>query len=63
MQPRLCSGRGGWSPGGIVISSKARLFGEISKIAFHFHWPLEDIMDLEHADRRMFLDEIDRLKS
>lgn len=46
-----------------MISSKARLFEEISKVAFHFHWPLEEIMDLEHADRRMFLGEIDRLKN
>ena len=45
-----------------MISSKKSLFEEISKIAFHFHWPLEDIMDLEHADRRMFLGEIDRLR-
>jgi hypothetical protein len=45
-----------------VISSKQRLFGEISDIAFAFHWPLDEILDLEHGVRRMFLSEIERIK-
>lgn len=44
-----------------MISSKLRLFEEISRIAYSFHWPLDDILDLEHGVRRSFLDEIDRL--
>lgn len=44
-----------------MISSKQRLFGEISGIAYHFHWPLDDILDLEHGVRATFLSEIDRI--
>jgi hypothetical protein len=33
------------------------LFAEAAELAYHFHWPLETILDLEHRDRRVFLDE------
>ena len=33
------------------------LFGEAARLAYHFHWPLDTILDLEHADRRRFLAE------
>ncbi|HEU0133101.1 MAG TPA: DUF6760 family protein [Mycobacteriales bacterium] len=39
----------------------ARLLEEVSYVAYHFHWPLEDILDLEHADRGRFVAEIGRL--
>ena len=35
-----------------------RLFEEISYIAYHFHWPLDEILDLEHPLRRRFVEEI-----
>jgi hypothetical protein len=35
-----------------------RLFEEVAYIAYHFHWPLAEILSLENADRRRFLDEI-----
>jgi hypothetical protein len=35
-----------------------RLFEEIAYIAYHFHWPLDEILDLEHPLRRRFVDEI-----
>jgi hypothetical protein len=37
------------------------LFQETAELAHHFHWPLETILDLEHGDRRRFLDEARRL--
>jgi hypothetical protein len=37
----------------------ALLFGEVARIAREFHWSLDAILDLEHADRRRFLREID----
>lgn len=46
-----------------MISSKTQLFGEISQIAYHFHWPLDDILDLEHGVRGTFLNEIERIAS
>lgn len=35
-----------------------RLQAEIAYVAYHFHWGLEDILDLEHADRRRYVAEI-----
>lgn len=34
------------------------LMVEIAEIAHQFHWPLGSILDLEHRDRRYFLDAI-----
>jgi hypothetical protein len=41
--------------------SSERLLAEAAKLAYHFHWPLDTILDLEHADRRRFLAEADAL--
>lgn len=37
------------------------LYEEVSYIAFHLHWPLGDLLDLEHADRRRYVRLIQRL--
>ena len=37
------------------------VLGEAASLAHHFHWPLDTILDLEHADRRRFLREADSL--
>ena len=41
--------------------SPDELLGEAARLAFHFHWPLDTILDLGHADRRRFLREADLL--
>ena len=41
--------------------SPEQLLGETARLAYHFHWPLDTILDLEHADRRRFLREADAL--
>ncbi len=28
------------------------LWSEVVRIAYHLHWPLDTILDLEHPDRR-----------
>jgi hypothetical protein len=38
-----------------------RLFEEIAYIAYHFHWPLDEILDLEHPLRRRFVEEIAKI--
>ena len=38
------------------------LFGETARIAYHFHWPLDTILDLEHQDRQRFLYELDAIE-
>jgi hypothetical protein len=41
--------------------SPEELLGETARLAYHLHWPLETILDLEHADRRRFLSEAESL--
>ena len=38
-----------------------RLHEELSYVAYHFHWDLDDILDLEHPVRRRFVEEIGRI--
>ena len=34
------------------------LFEEVAFVAYHFHWPHEEVMALEHADRRGWVAQI-----
>lgn len=43
--------------------SPPELFTEMAELAHHFAWPLETLLDLEHADRRRFLSEAEALDS
>ena len=38
-----------------------RLISEVAYVAYHLHWPLGEILDLEHPDRQRFVGEIARL--
>lgn len=35
-----------------------RLVEEVAYVAYHFHWSLDEILDLEHPLRRRFIEEI-----
>ncbi|GAB2869977.1 DUF6760 family protein [Streptomyces mayteni] len=35
-----------------------RLHEEIAYVAYHFHWGLDQILDLEHHDRRRYAEQI-----
>ena len=37
--------------------SPDELLLETARLAYHFHWSLDTILDLEHDDRRRFLAE------
>jgi hypothetical protein len=37
---------------------EAQLSEEVAYIAYHFHWPLEQILRLEHGDRRRWAAQI-----
>jgi hypothetical protein len=41
--------------------SPETLMRETAGVAYHLHWPLDTILDLEHADRRRFLAEAETL--
>ena len=45
-------------PGGIVTYATDRIYEEMAYVAYHFHWSLEDILDLEHRDRRRYAEQI-----
>ena len=40
-----------------------RLYEEVAYVAYHFHWSLEDILDLEHPDRLRYVGEIGRINT
>jgi hypothetical protein len=40
--------------GGIVGYPLEQLREEVAYIAYHFHWSLDEILALEHADRRQW---------
>jgi len=46
-----------------VTYASDRLYREIAYVAYHFHWPLSELLDLEHAERRRFVSEIDSINS
>ena len=41
--------------------SPEELLGETARLAYHLHWPLDTILDLEHADRRRVLFEVEAM--
>jgi hypothetical protein len=41
--------------------SSELLLTETARLAYHLHWPLDTILDMEHRDRRRFLAEAERL--
>jgi hypothetical protein len=38
-----------------------RLYAEMAYVAYHFHWPFGEILDLEHLTRARFISEISNL--
>ena len=40
------------------MEPESRLHGEIAYLAYHLHWPLDTLLDLEHADRRTYVAEV-----
>ena len=44
--------------GGIVGYPLDQLHEEVAYVAYHFHWSLDEILELEHTDRRRWANEI-----
>jgi len=38
-----------------------RIYEEVAFIAYHFHWSHEDIMNMEHRERRTWCEEISKI--
>ncbi len=39
------------------------LLEEVAYVAYHFHWSLHEILDMEHRLRQQFVGEIGRLNT
>jgi hypothetical protein len=44
-----------------VTYAPDRLLEEVAYVAYHFHWSLEEILDLEHPMRERFVEEIGQI--
>ena len=38
-----------------------RIYEEVAFIAYYFHWPFEQVMNLEHRERKQWCEEISRI--
>jgi hypothetical protein len=47
--------------GGGIGYPSTQLFEEVAYIAYHFHWPYEQIMTLEHIERIAWVAEIAKI--
>ena len=45
----------------VATYPREQLYQEIAYIAYHFHWSLDDILDMEHEERHIWLREIARV--
>lgn len=51
--------RGGHRPaGGVIGYPLDRLYEEVAYIAYHFHWPPEAILRMEHGERQTWAEQI-----
>lgn len=46
------------SRGDLLTYASDDLFEEIAYVAYHFHWPFDELLDLEHPIRQRFVEEI-----
>jgi hypothetical protein len=39
------------------------VYEEVAYLAYHLHWSYGDLLDLEHAERQRFVNEVGRLSA
>jgi len=44
-----------------VTYAPDRLYEEVAYVAYHFHWSLDEILEMEHPLRQRFVEEIGRI--
>lgn len=47
--------------GGVVGYPLDPLYEEVAFVAYHFHWPHDQVLTLEHAERRRWVKEISEI--
>jgi hypothetical protein len=51
--------RDGAERGGVVLVYPLKaLYEEVAFVAYHFHWPPESVLNLDHGERRRWVQEI-----
>jgi hypothetical protein len=45
----------------VATYPREQLHQEVAYIAYHFHWSVDDILDMEHEERHVWLREIARI--
>ena len=52
---------GGGADGGALGYPPEQLFQEVAYLAYYFHWPHSEIMDMNHIERLRWVDELARI--
>ncbi|WP_343388792.1 DUF6760 family protein [Candidatus Amarobacter glycogenicus] len=50
--------RGHLPPGGVVGYPLERIREEVAYLAYYLHWQHEELLAMEHADRRMWVGQV-----
>ncbi|HFC96900.1 MAG TPA: hypothetical protein ENJ40_00380 [Thermosulfurimonas dismutans] len=58
---RTGSDGGGDQPGGLKGYPLERLYEELAFLAYHLHWGYQELLELDHAERRRWCREISRI--
>ncbi len=45
-------------PGGIAGYPLDKLYEEVAYVAYHFHWPPEFVLDMDHFERHRWVEQI-----
>ena len=54
---------GGCAAGGVVSYPLDRLLEEVAYIAYHFHWPYQEVMNMEHSERQQWVEQVARINT
>lgn len=60
---QACFRAGAGIRGGILGYPLARLYEEVAFVAYHFHWPHDQVMDMEHEERSRWVTQISAINS
>jgi hypothetical protein len=52
---------GGGADGGALGYPPEQLFQEVAYLAYYFHWPHSEIMDMNHIERLRWVNELARI--
>ncbi len=58
LQGQVPGRSGGCCRGGIISYPLESIYKEVAYIAYHFHWELDTILEMEHRERAIFIQEI-----